>query len=196
MKIFKIILVIAFMTLITACTTIPLSTMYKMRNFSPLTVDPQQLLVAVRVPAGMKVRDGDIVIDFGFKTPKPEANFKHQFLVQVNPDYPIPEKLKEDIQDNEHISVLQRSKEDALKMIQAQQAVKAYRENHDDGTGSFGLKIESACRDEGFSQKNALLNIYIKLKDDEDFFVFIQDMDLTTLDNGDQDAFDKIPHCD
>ncbi|MBE8167814.1 MAG: hypothetical protein HAW66_05575 [Shewanella sp.] len=86
MKRLNLVVLAGITMLIAGCSNIPLSTMYKMMTMDPLDVDPRQLVVAVRVPEGIKVRDGDIIINFSFQTKQPDVNFKHKFLVQVNPD--------------------------------------------------------------------------------------------------------------
>lgn len=181
--------------LLTACSSMPLSTMFKMIRLNPLDIDPRELVVAVHVPQGMKVRDGNIVIDFKFDTGQPTNSFTHKFLVTVNADYQIPPALTEDLSPNEHITVLQLSKQDAETMYQAQQTVKAYRENNDDGVGSFGLKLNSACRDKNFSINDSNLDLFVKLKDDEEFFVFIEDLNLADMTSGAEDILANIPNC-
>lgn len=191
MKNLKGLILIAVTLFITACTNIPLSTMYKMMNFSPLELDPRELVVAVKVPHGMKVRTGDLIVDFGFKAKDEKDSFKHKFLVQVNPNYQLPPELAKEAVLRDNMTILQLSKEDALTMYNGQQAVKKYRENSDDGAGSFGLKIESACRDENFSINDSKLNIYVKLEKDEEFFIFTQDLALVDMSG----ALEKIPSC-
>ena len=187
----KGLILVAATLFISACTSIPLSTMYKMMNFSPLEFDPRELVVAVKVPHGMKVRTGDLIVDFGFKAKDVKDSFKHQFLVQVSPNYQLPPELAKEVSLGDNMTILQLSKEDALTMYNGQQAVRKYRENSDDGAGSFGLKIESACRDENFSINDSKLNIYVKLEKDEEFFIFTQDLELVDMSG----ALEKIPSC-
>lgn len=196
MKKWNLVMLVSTVMLLTACSSMPLSTMYKMIRLNPLDIDPRQLVVAVRVPEGMKVRDGDIVIDFAFKTKQPNVIFNHKFLVQVNPDYPLPEELIEEISMNEHVTILQLTKEDALAMYNAQQTVKAYRVDHKDGGGSFGLKIKSACRDENFSLNDSKLDVYVKLKDNEEFFTFTEGLALIDIEDDMQGALKNIPNCE
>lgn len=191
MKNLKGLILVAVTLFITACTSIPLSTMYKMMNFSPLEFDPRELVVAVKVPRGMKVRTGDLIVDFGFEAKDQKDSFKHRFLVQVNPNYQLPPELAKEVAQGDNMTILQLSKEDALTMYNGQQAVKKYRENSDDGAGSFGLKVESACRDESFSINDSKLNIYVKLEKDEEFFIFTEDLELVDMSG----ALEKIPSC-
>lgn len=163
----KIILLASILTLVTACSNIPLSTMIKMMNLNPLETDPEQLTVAVKAPQGVNVRDGDVIIDFNFRTDDPNSSFDHHFPVIINEDYAIPDSLKEDIEKNEKV-----------------------------GAGSMNVRLVSACRDENFSWGNSELNVYLKTQDDEDFFLFLEDMDVTKLDTDVQRNINAIPKCD
>lgn len=193
----KIILLASILTLVTACSNIPLSTMIKMMNLNPLETDPEQLTVAVKAPQGVNVRDGDVIIDFNFRTDDPNSSFDHHFPVIINEDYAIPDSLKEDIEKNEKIMVMHLSKEDAQTMAEGQQMVKDYREKNEKvGAGSMNVRLVSACRDENFSWGNSELNVYLKTQDDEDFFLFLEDMDVTKLDTDVQRNINAIPKCD
>nr|WP_275978092.1 hypothetical protein [Idiomarina rhizosphaerae] len=170
--------------------------MIKMMNLNPLETDPKQLVVAVVAPNGVNVRDGDVVIDFSFRTNDPSTSFDHHFPVIINEDYAVPDSLKENIEENEKITVLQLSKEDAQTMAEGQKMVKDYRENNEKGgAGSMNVRLISACRDENFSWGNSELNVYLKTQDDEDFFLFLEDMDVTKLDGDIQRNINAIPNC-
>lgn len=192
----KTILLVSILTLATACSNIPLTTMMKLMNLNPLETDPKQLVVAVVTPEGVNVRDGDIVIDFSFRTGDPSTSFDHNFPVVINADYAVPDSLKEDIDDNEKITVMQLAEKDALTMYEGQQAVKEYRRKHENGgAGSMDVRLVSACRDNNFSRSNSKLNVYLKTQDDEDFFLFLEDMDITKLDGDIQRNINSVPDC-
>jgi hypothetical protein len=195
MKKIKVLSLLGLLALLTACTSIPLTTMIKMVKLNPLDLDPQQLVVAVRTSQGLNVRDADVVIDFSFQTGDPDTSFDHQFPVMVNDDYAIPNSLASDRKDNESITVMQLSEEDALTMYNAQQAVKAYRRDHDDGAGNIGVRLVSACRGSNFSWDDAKLNVYLKTEDDEDFFLFLRNVDVNKLDEEVQSDIEALPGC-
>ncbi|WP_241974318.1 hypothetical protein [Aliidiomarina minuta] len=169
--------------------------MIKMVRLNPLEMDPQQLLVAVKTPEGLNVRDGDVVIDFSFRTDDPDTSFKHQFPVIINDDYRLPDSLTKGLKENESITVMQLSEEDALTMYNAQQAIKEYRRNHDGGAGNIDLNLVSACRDDDFSWGDSRLNLYLKTSDEEDFFLFLRNLDVTKLDDDMQSDFETLPSC-
>lgn len=197
MKNKKMLLLAGVLVLLTACSSIPLGTMIKMVRLNPLDMDPQQLVVAVRAPEGLKVRDGDVVIDFSFRTGDPDTSFNHQFPVMTNDDYVVPDSLRKDLRENEHITVMQLSEEDALTMYNAQQAVKEYRRNNTDGAGAgnIDLRLVSACRDNNFSWGGSTLNVYLKTEDEESFFLFLRNMDVTKLNDDIQNDINNLPNC-
>ncbi|WKE65637.1 hypothetical protein PVT67_18565 [Gallaecimonas kandeliae] len=173
----------------------PISTMLMMVRTNPLDIDPQQLVVAVRAPDGIDVRGGDVVLDFNFMTDDPKVSFKHRFFVKVNKNYVVPEELKEETSEHQHLIILQLSPEDALTMHKAQQAVKDYRLNHKGGAGSMDLEVISACRDKNFSWKNSTLNVYAKLKKGDDFSLFFENLNVTELNSDLQSNIASIPYC-
>ncbi|RUO31873.1 hypothetical protein CWE12_02430 [Aliidiomarina sedimenti] len=195
MKNNKMLLLIGALVVLTACSSIPLGTMIKMVRLNPLDMDPQQLVVAVKTPEGLKVREGDVVIDFSFRTDDPDVSFDHQFPVVINDDYAVPESLTKDLDDDESITVMQLSEDDALTMYNAQQAVKEYRRNHEGGAGNIDLRLVSACRDENFSWSDSKLNVYLKTTDDESFFLFLRNMDVTELDDDIQRDLNALSSC-
>lgn len=192
----KTILLVSTLSLLASCSNIPLTTMMKLMNLNPLKTDPEQLVVAVKTPKGVDVRDGDIVIDFSFRTDDPDVSFSHNFPVIINDNYVIPDNLKEDIEDNEKITIMQLSQQDAQTMYKGQQAVKDYRRKHENGgAGSMNVRLVSACRDNSFSWSNSELDVYLKTQDDEDFFLFLEDMDITKLEGDIQRNIHAIPDC-
>lgn len=192
----KLPLMLGMLLFITACTTIPVSTMLKMVRLNPLDMDPTQLVVAVKSPEGLSVQDGDVVVNFIFRTDNPETSFSHQFPVIVNDDYVVPDSLKRDLKVNESITILQLSEEDARTMYEGQQAVKNFRHNHEgSGAGNINVDLISACRDEEFSWRDSRLNLYLKTNDEEDFFLFMRNVDVTKLSDEAEGEFDALPSC-
>ena len=164
-------------------------------TMNPLDIDPSQLVVAVGSPDGLSVQDGDIVIDFHYTLPKNKVNAKNQFIVKVVPDYPLPPELKEEEQDNSKITVLKLSEQDALIMYKAQQEIKAYKKDHDDGSGTFFVQIKSACITKNFSFKELELDLFLKLHSDEGFFTFMEDIDVMELKNSNKLPSNQIAEC-
>ncbi|RYV01665.1 hypothetical protein SOPP22_14970 [Shewanella sp. OPT22] len=181
--------------LLSACSNIPLTTIYKMMTMNPLDVDPRQLVVAVGSPKGISIQTGDVVIHFEYKTPQSNVTLKHEFFVQVNPNYKIPTELKEEVEDNNQITVLQLSKHDAEAMYQAQKKIKAYKQKYDDGLGKFTIQIKASCMTKSYLKDELELDLFLKLKDDEEFFTFMEDIDVMELKNKQEMPSNKMTEC-
>ncbi|RLV58116.1 hypothetical protein D5018_19030 [Parashewanella curva] len=196
MKKLSLAIVVCFSTLMAGCMNIPLTTMYKIMTMNPYEIDPRQMVVAVGSPEGLSVENDDIVIDFHFTAPQEPVSFKHKFFVQVNSDYPLPEELKDELYDNRKITVLQLSENDAELMYQAQQTVKSYREKHEDGAGTIFIRIQSVCFNKRFSIDDAELDLFLKIKENEEFFTFMEGLDATDLESNRDKNANKIRQCE
>ncbi|RYV04132.1 hypothetical protein SOPP22_01655 [Shewanella sp. OPT22] len=181
--------------LLSGCMNIPLTTMYKMMTMNPMDIDPRHLVVAVGSPKNISVQDGDIEIKFEYKSPNKLIYIEHQFLVKVDPNYPLPTELKEEEQEKGKITVLKLSEQDAEKMYQAQQEIKAYREKHDDGSGTFYVKINSTCIIKNYKARELELDLFLKLYADEEFFTFLEDVDVMELRNKSKLPSNKVTEC-
>lgn len=195
MKKIRIFVVLSVFILLSACTSIPLGSMIKMVKLNPLDMDPQQMVVAIRTPQGIMVRDGDVVVNFNFRADDPDLSFHHQYPVLVNDEYIIPDSLKKDLRGNESITIMQLSEEDAFAMYNSQQVVKEYRQNDVSGAGNINVQLISACRDNHFAWGGSKLNVYLKTHDDESFFLLFRDMDVTALDDDVQSHVNTLPDC-
>ncbi|NRA62230.1 MAG: hypothetical protein HRU25_15295 [Psychrobium sp.] len=189
---FKIIM-LAIIILLAGCSSIPISTMYKMRNFNPGTVEPQLLVIAVRAPKALMFRKGDVVVDYSYKSP--DVNFERHYLVEISTSYAIPVELKEDTLSGEYITVLHLSKEDALDMATKQQLVKEYRAKGDnEGVGYFSFSLKSSCRVKDVPLNDFLVNVYLKFEKVK-FHPFFVDLDVREL-KGMDIIINSIPVCD
>lgn len=194
MKVKVIILAMMFLAMV-GCSSIPLSAMYKMMSINPLENDPQHIVVAVQAPNGIEIGDDDIAIKFDFFTDKPESSFRHSFYVKSDSSYVLPDELKQALNDESQFFILKLSKPDALKMAQAQQAVKQYRMKNDDGAGSFNLIIESVCKNDDFSVSNDELNVYLKLRVNDEFFMFLDSLSVFDIKSMNSNKSEIIYSC-
>jgi hypothetical protein len=180
---------------VSGCSSIPLTTMYKMMSVNPLELEPSEIVVAVQAPTGIVVNNNDVVIKFNFKTNDPNYSFEHEYFVKVNDQYVLPDVLKQKSNVDSKILILKLNKDDALKMLHGQDIVKKYRMNNSDGAGSFNLSVESVCKNSQFSTKNNELNVYLKLNDNDDFFTFMEDINVLELGEDKPGYFKPITFC-
>jgi hypothetical protein len=166
---------------VSGCSSIPLSTMYKMMSVNPLELEPSEIVVAVQAPNGIVISNNDVVIKFEFTTNDPNYNFEDEYFVKLNTQYVLPNELTQNINRDSTFYILQLSQDDTLKMLRGQELVKKYRMNNSDGGGSFNLSVESVCKNSQFSVKNNELNVFLKLNENDEFFTFMEDVNVLEI---------------
>ena len=63
-----------------------------MMSFDPLEVEPSEVVVAVQVPVGIVINNNDVVIKFNVKADDPNYSFEHEYFVNVNEKYELPDE--------------------------------------------------------------------------------------------------------
>ncbi|MAF75492.1 MAG: hypothetical protein CMF17_06485 [Idiomarinaceae bacterium] len=179
----KTFLLVGMVSLVSACSSIPLSTMVKLMDLNPLEADPNQIIVAVKSPDGVSVNDGDVVLDFSFRTGEPESSFKHTFPVIVDSDYALSAELKDELENDEQFTVMRLSAADAQRMKNGQKTIREYRSQHEEGgAGSINVRLISACQSGGSAWKDSELDVYLKTDQSDEFLLFLDDIELSELD--------------
>ncbi|MBB1437801.1 hypothetical protein H5202_03730 [Shewanella sp. SG41-4] len=180
---------------VSGCSSIPLTTMYKMMSVNPLELEPSEIVVAVQAPNGIVVSNNDVVIKFEFTTNDPNYNFEDEYFVKLNTQYVLPNELTQEINRDSKFYILQLSQDDTLKMLRGQELVKKYRMNNSDGGGSFNLSVESVCKNSQFSVKNNELNVFLKLNENDEFFTFMEDVNVLVIGEGKSGYIKPIRSC-
>ena len=191
----RIFLFLMITCVISGCSSIPLTTMYKMMSFDPLGVEPSEVIVAVQAPTGIVINNNDVVIKFNVKADDPNYSFEHKYFVKVNEQYKLPDELKQKNKVNSNIFILQLNKDDALEMRHGQDVVKKYKKNNITGSINMSVSVESACKNSEFSTKNSELNVYLKLNNKDDFFTFMEDVNVLELGDDESGYFKPIAFC-
>ena len=71
--------VVVILVLLGACSTVPLTTMWKLRNFDALTADPAVIHIAVITDQIVQLRDDAVSLSLGFTS----KNSQHSFNTQI-----------------------------------------------------------------------------------------------------------------
>ena len=95
----KLSAIVCISILITACTSVPLSTMWKLRNFDPLQADPSQIRIAVITDKIVQLKDDAVTIELSFTSEFPEHTFKNISNATVKTNSSVQE-LDSKLSDN------------------------------------------------------------------------------------------------
>ncbi|QTH63054.1 hypothetical protein J1N51_09895 [Psychrosphaera ytuae] len=180
----RLLCVTACVVLLSACMSMPLKTMYKMSQFSPMDIEPQGLRLAVRTDQGIQLQKGAVTISFGFESlgngdlaaVKEDYAFKVVILPDVKTGFsPL---LFDGIADNESVTVMQLSEQDAQTMAQAQALIRQYKAADVDINGYFSLGMEGKCFGNMSAYEYLEADLFLKTNTTEDYFIFMEDVDI------------------
>ncbi len=187
-------LLMATSTLLSGCMSIPVTTMYKMSQLSILSLNPEEIQVAVRTNKLVEVHGGAVNIRMAtsseglaeessneaenFPPFNHEYKFRPQEQVLSASASNIPAILKDDIEDNEKITTLKFYDKDAATMKDVLAQVKRYREKGAKVSGEFSIGFESSCFSNLYQFDELEVDLFLQTKEDDGFMLFFEDIDI------------------
>ena len=183
------VLVILFLA---GCGTMPVSSIYKLRNFDIKTTNLAKFYAAVRIPESLAIREKGVKIDLGFKSEKAEIQFTEHIIMQQIDSLPSP-ALKGAQKSGYKIYIFKLSDRDAPKMRVVRSRITRLRKEHDDGVGSLAIGVKT-CKRGALPEGPLFLSTYLKSAELDDFVVLVDNADIKKLDDV-EESLDKIPLC-
>jgi len=162
---------------LTACTSVPISTMWKLRNFNPLEADPGAIRIAVISNKIVQLKDGSVSIELGFSASKA--------TVKTNSNI---KQLRSSMTEDQRITLFYLDDEAAHTMRLAQNRIKVIRENDIQGDGSLGVTIDTGCFSAPKPEK-LLATIYAKFAPDQAYIKMASNIDLLKQTEAEQNDF-------
>jgi hypothetical protein len=181
--------------LLTACTAIPITSMYRLSKMDPMTIDPGQIRVAIRVDESVNAASGNAQITMGYKAEEAGIDETHDFDVQLTSAQTLSPKLIKGMLAGEQITVMSLSSEDAQTMRDFQQRLYQYKADDIDGDGLFNLRLKDLCLNSALSDGDVPLTLFLKTESDEDYIVFVK-YELHDLFSDTDSNIDSLPFCE
>jgi len=129
--------------LLSACGSVTPAGLMAAARLDPLETPPAALAVAVSVPQGVRLQDGDAVLRLAFQ-PEDPAQAEAvgiEVPLSVRADPSAPEATVSD----DLVYVLQLNARDAARMADAQRQIIALRAAEVAGQGSLGIEVTGGC---------------------------------------------------
>ena len=160
------------------CGHVPASTMWALRNFDGLAVDPAFLRAAVRIPEGFQPRPDGVKVTVAWgKKGQPESERKVEIVLReasVSAEGPALEKER---RNGGQLFVYRVSPDDVprLRALQAEAArAKASGGSH---YGSLGVGAD-ACRTRDLPPGPIYMTTFLKLTEEAGWLTLLKDVDL------------------
>lgn len=169
-------LVLFFLSLLTACAGMPISSMLKMRNIEPLEMDPAQIKIAVITDSAVKLGADSTSLTLGFRADLTGVSFSSQSVASIVNQAKVPELEAEKLAGQD-ITLFYLDDQAAAKMRAAQDKIKVIRQQEIDGEGSMSVSVNSGC----FNSKRPerlLASIFVQFSEAQGFIEMQSNVDL------------------
>jgi len=180
-KILHLLLLSLLVLLFSGCTSLTFTGIYHLVQIEPFNTEPEQLKVAVRTHRYIKINNGDVVINLSYRADDLSLNIEEKYLVNVvnanSLDY-TDENLVDGKADNESITIMALSQDDAKSLLKAQQQLRDYQATGKKGNGSIRVSIENLCYTHLLTQEATEIDMFLHTNKDVGYFLFLEDLNL------------------
>ncbi|WJG09623.1 hypothetical protein [Aliiglaciecola sp. LCG003] len=127
MPLVKLLVFTLMSVLISACTSVPIYSMYKLAKLDPLTANPEHIRIAIRTHEGVVINKGDVKMELGYQADDDSLIIADIYLVEVSQNPVLSKALFAGLQQNEKITLLNLSSDDAQQMRNVQKLVSQHQ---------------------------------------------------------------------
>lgn len=136
--------IVLLASLLSACASTPISSLWKLRNFDPLEADPNDIRLAVITDKIISLNDNSTSLSLGFSSTLSEHSFSSTFYTTIEKDAKVPE-LEKFKNSQEHITLFYLNEETARKMRIAQNKLRSIKDRDIEGDGGLSVNIRTGC---------------------------------------------------
>jgi hypothetical protein len=183
---------IALSAALAACGHVPLSTMYRLRNFDARTADPAALRVAVRIPNALQLQPGGVKLAVAYWREGEDANKREEkFLLQE-----IPAEvayLTAEQRPGTHIHAFRIAPADVPRMRALQTGIPE-RQRGGRNHGTLGISAD-ACHRGGRPDGPIYMTTFIKADEAQGFLTLLENVDLRTAVPKGKTLDEFLPPC-
>lgn len=179
-----------------ACTSMPISSMYKLSRMDPMEADPAQIKVAVRADEAIGIGKGDAQIEFKFDAEDDSLNIEEIYLIEVVRNPALRGKLYTDKKPGESITVLGLTTSDAGRMRQLQLEMAPFRDGDVEGSGSLRVNLSGMCLHSKMPPGEVELDLFLQTSEQDGFFVIAKNLDMREVLAEEGTDMDALPDCE
>ena len=176
---------------LTACTAIPVKTLYKLATTDPLQVDPMVLRAAVRAPTWLEPRADGVNLSVGM-TYKEEQPVTETFVLQSIPVALEGKALQNEGRAGFDLYAFRLNPQDIPRLQAFREQFKAHKAQGKT-QGSLAVSV-NGCRKSALPDGEIPVTTYLKLEAEGDYLPLLVDYDLRKT-SKEQDVAALIPAC-
>lgn len=189
----KGILVIAAILLLSACTAIPVKTLYKLATTDMMSVDPTILRAGVRMPEWVEPRPDGVKLELGMQQEGAEP-MSERFSLESIPAVLEGKSLAAENKPGYKLYAYRLAPQDIPRFTAFRQTLKEKKAETGGKTkGSLGIGVE-ACRKTALPAGKIPVTTYLRLDTESGYLPLVVDYDLKKPVDG-KNLAEMIPPC-
>ncbi len=187
--------VLAVIVPLQACAHMPVTSMYKLRNFSPITTDISSFRVAVRLPKTVRPQPGGVVLSLAFQRKGDKAKRIETFHLQRSADPADLEQLIALATPGTGLFALRVAPGDVLRFENFRTQIIKFKNEQGSQTGRGEMNISTrACIVRPAKPGPIYVSTFLKTGRTGDFVPLLIDVDLRAQISV-QDLSAQLPPC-
>lgn len=177
------------------CGHVPVSTMWALRNFDSLSVDPALLRAAVRLPRAFQPRPGGVkVVATWGKKGDPASEKKIDIALQETSLSAEGPALGKEIRQGHYLQVYRVAPDDVPRLRALQAEIARAKAQRQADHGSLGVGAD-ACRIDDLPEGPILMTTFLKTSEETGWLTVLKDIDLRAAVTKDKPLEDIVPPC-
>jgi len=177
------------------CGHVPVSTMWALRNFDSLSVDPALLRAAVRLPRAFQPRPGGVkVVATWGKKGDPASEKKIEIVLQETSLAAEGPALAKEVRPNNYLQVYRVAPQDVPRLRALQAEIARAKAEKQADHGSLGVGAD-ACRIDELPEGPILMTTFLKTSDETGWLTVLKDIDLRSAVTREKSLEEIVPPC-
>lgn len=160
------------------CGHVPLSSLPKLKQMDFMTLDVEQLRVAVAMPEGLHVREGSAVIATGIRESAGRPALEERMILQ---EVQLDQRARTASNLPSRAQIFRIAEEDLTRLETLRRMVRERRQEDPDGTKGYLTVTSGACRSAALPTGPILVNTLLKTASDEAYFVLTRNVNLRSV---------------
>lgn len=179
--------------LLSACTAIPVKTMYKLATTDPMQVDPQVIRTAARMPNWLKPQPNGAKLFLSMQVENAPKPIKETFILQAIPVSLAQKELSAETKQGFDLYAYRINPDDLPRVQAFRESFKAKKSAGVKVKGSIEASVD-ACHQGELLEGPILLSNYLRLDNETGYMPVLKDYDLR--EKVDQKGLEKfLPPC-
>jgi hypothetical protein len=194
---FRIITLLTCILSVAACTSIPITSLYKLYKFDIFEASPDEFRIAIRTHEYMLIKKGSVVLKIGFTAEDDSLIIDDTYFVEIERNGVLTGELLDDKAPNESVTIMQFSPDDAKQFATTLRLISNYREasGKEGRRSTVDFNIDGLCVTQPLPDGKIPMDVLLQSTFEDGYFVFLNNVDARKERKDFDSTIDDVPLC-